>query len=207
MRNFFYKISLPLIFLALSFCGKKSTEPTTQPPYSVKVGDAWIMQREISGNIDTTKLVVVAETLINNIRFYEIVDTLENSEFYINASDSIIVAFFMDQTPVIFRLIRANVNQGDSWVDSTVLSNGTIVKVLSTVDSVNVSETVPAGSFIVNKMTHKFRVKFGNIDTLAFIFKSSINRNVIFVRMTDINNTTNPPTQRDLKLIRYIKAQ
>jgi len=212
------KITLITLTLSIVACSKSSsTSPSPSPQYSIKVGDSWLFQRQRNNSTDTSKLVVRPETTINNIKFYPLLDTTQNSNlFYINASDSIIISIpysFQNQVYyIISRLIRANVNVGDSWSDSTIISPNPQIKIIvkTKVDSVNVQENVPAGTFVVTKVKQDYIYFHQGVtppDGIPFMsIVWSINRDVIFVRVKGSSYYPNPSSEDD-KLIKYIKAQ
>jgi len=204
---------------AILSCSKSSTSPSPQPQYSISPGDSWLFQRtrnDTAGTtIDTTKQIVKPETTINNIKFHPVFDTTENQNvIYINASDSIIIALPLGNTYyVISRLIRANVNQGDSWQDSLIIQTNPYlikIRVKTKVDSVNVSENVPAGTFTTTLIKQKYWYINEEIpiDTGILFLQSNyyINKDVIAVRIKSNSYYPNNSTE-DLKLIKYTKAQ
>lgn len=213
------KIILTLMLMSMIITCSKSTSPSPTPQYSIKVGDSWLFQRTRNNTTDTMKVVVKPETTINNILFYPLFDTTSNSNLmYINASDSIInaIAFnFGNNTYyIISRLIRANVNQGDGWKDSTIISTNPLIKIRveTKVDSLNVSENVPAGTFTTTEISQTYRYIHQGVtpDTINGIIiaenKFYINRDVIFVRVK--GNSYYPQNiSEDDKLIKYTKAQ
>lgn len=212
------KITFITLTLSIIACSKSgSTSPSPNPQYSVKVGDSWLFQRQRDNSTDTFKLVVRPETTINNIKFYPLLDTTQNSNyFYVNASDSIITAVpfgFQNQVYyIISRLIRANVNLGDSWSDSTIISPNPQVKITvkTKVDSVNIQENVPAGTFVVTKVKQDYIYFHQGVTPpegiLLISMVWSINKDVIFVRVKGNSNYLNPSSEDD-KLIKYTKAQ
>jgi hypothetical protein len=206
------KITLLILSLTLISCSKKSSEPT--PQYSIKVGDSWLFQRQRNSSTDTFKLIVRPETTINNIKFYPLLDTTSNqSVAYINASDSIIISIPLNfQSQVYYitsRLIRANVNANDSWSDTTIISTQIKIVVNTKVDSVNVQENVPAGTFSVTKVKQDYIYFHEGLTPpegmLLFSQSVSINKDVIFVRIKG-NSYYPSPTSEDDKLIKYTKA-
>ncbi len=206
------KITFIALTLSIVSCSK-STSPSPNPQYSVKVGDSWLFQRQINNSTDTFKLVVKPEITINNIKFFPLLDTTVNSNiYYINASDSIIIAIpfnYQGQYYIISRLIRANVNVGDSWSDSTIISTNPLIKIVvkTKVDSVNVQENVPAGTFNVTKVKqdytyfHQGVTPPDGVPIQSLVF--SINKDVIFVRIKFWSQQDTV----DAKLIKYTKAQ
>ena len=206
------KITLLILSLTLISCSKKSSEPT--PQYSIKVGDSWLFQRQRNSSTDTFKLIVRPETTINNVKFYPLLDTTSNqSVAYINASDSIVISIpwnFQSQVYYITsRLIRANVNANDSWSDTTIISPQIKIVVNTKVDSVNVQEDVPAGTFSVTKVKQDY-IYFHEGFTppegvLLFSQSVSINKDVIFVRIKRNYYYPSLPSEDD-KLIKYTKA-
>jgi len=206
------KITLLILSLTLISCSKKSSEPT--PQYSIKVGDSWLFQRQRNSSTDTFKLIVRPETTINNVKFYPLLDTTSNqSVAYINASDSIVISIpwnFQSQVYYITsRLIRANVNANDSWSDTTIISPQIKIVVKTKVDSVNVQENVPAGTFSVTKVKQDYIYFHEGVTppegVLLFSQSVSINKDVIFVRIKG-NSYYPSPTSEDDKLIKYTKA-
>ncbi|MDT7879619.1 MAG: hypothetical protein RQ990_02035 [Candidatus Hydrothermia bacterium] len=206
------KITFLILSLTLISCSKKSSEPT--PQYSIKVGDSWLFQRQRNSSTDTFKLIVRPETTINNIKFYPLLDTTSNqSVAYINASDSIIISIPLNfQSQVYYitsRLIRANVNANDSWSDTTIISTQIKIVVNTKVDSVNVQENVPAGTFSVTKVKQDYIYFHEGLTPpegmLLFSQSVSINKDVIFVRIKG-NSYYPSPTSEDDKLIKYTKA-
>jgi len=206
------KITLLILSLTLISCSKKSSEPT--PQYSIKVGDSWLFQRQRNSSTDTFKLIVRPETTINNIKFYPLLDTTSNqSVAYINASDSIIISIPLNfQSQVYYitsRLIRANVNANDSWSDTTIISTQIKIVVNTKVDSVNVQENVPAGTFSVTKVKQDYIYFHEGLTPpegmLLFSQSVSINKDVICVRIKG-NSYYPSPTSEDDKLIKYTKA-
>jgi len=206
------KITFLILSLTLISCSKKSSEPT--PQYSIKVGDSWLFQRQRNSSTDTFKLIVRPETTINNIKFYPLLDTTSNqSVAYINASDSIIISIPLNfQSQVYYitsRLIRANVNANDSWSDTTIISTQIKIVVNTKVDSVNVQENVPAGTFSVTKVKQDYIYFHEGLTPpegmLLFSQSVSINKDVICVRIKG-NSYYPSPTSEDDKLIKYTKA-
>jgi len=205
------KITLLILSLTLISCSKKSSEPT--PQYSIKVGDSWLFQRQRNSSTDTFKLIVRPETTINNLKFYPLLDTTSNqSVAYINASDSIVISIpwnFQSQVYYITsRLIRANVNANDSWSDTTIISPQIKIVVKTKVDSVNVQENVPAGTFSVTKVKQDYIYFHEGLtppERLLFSQSVSINKDVIIVRIKG-NSYYPSPTSEDDKLIKYTKA-
>ena len=205
------KITLLILSLTLISCSKKSSEPT--PQYSIKVGDSWLFQRQRNSSTDTFKLIVRPETTINNLKFYPLLDTTSNqSVAYINASDSIVISIpwnFQSQVYYITsRLIRANVNANDSWSDTTIISPQIKIVVNTKVDSVNVQENVPAGTFSVTKVKQDYIYFHEGLtppERLLFSQSVSINKDVIIVRIKRNSYYPSLPSEDD-KLIKYTKA-
>jgi len=123
---------------------------------------------------------------------------------YVNASDSILFVFpFLSKYLIFSRLVRANVNAGDSWEDTTYIAQDTFAVVKTRVDSVNAFENIPAGSY--NNVIKINQDYYGVIHNVTFPFanfKFSIKEDVIFVRIifSDAAGTT------DLKLKSYQRA-
>ena len=205
------KITLLILSLTLISCSKKSSEPT--PQYSIKVGDSWLFQRQRDSSTDTFKLIVRPETTINNLKFYPLLDTTSNqSVAYINASDSIVISIPLNfQSQVYYitsRLIRANVNANDSWSDTTIISPQIKIVVNTKVDSVNVQEDVPAGTFSVTKVKQDYIYFHEGLtppERLLFSQSVSINKDVIIVRIKRNSYYPILPSEDD-KLIKYTKA-
>ena len=208
------KITLLILSLTLISCSKKSSEPT--PQYSIKVGDSWLFQRQRDSSTDTFKLIVRLETTINNLKFYPLLDTtLNQSVAYINATDSIVISIpwnFQSQVYYITsRLIRANVNANDSWSDTTIISPNPQIKIVvnTKVDSVNVQEDVPAGTFSITKVKQDYIYFHQGLTppegAPLFSQSVSINKDVIIVRIKR-NSYYPSPTSEDDKLIKYTKA-
>jgi hypothetical protein len=205
------KITLLILSLTLISCSKKSSEPT--PQYSIKVGDSWLFQRQRNSSTDTFKLIVRPETTINNLKFYPLLDTTSNqSVAYINASDSIVISIPLNfQSQVYYitsRLIRANVNANDSWSDTTIISPQIKIVVKTKVDSVNVQENVPAGTFSVTKVKQDYIYFHEGLtppERLLFSQSVSINKDVIIVRVKRNSYYPILPSEDD-KLIKYTKA-
>ncbi|MEO0224310.1 MAG: hypothetical protein ABIL76_04360, partial [candidate division WOR-3 bacterium] len=113
---------------------------------------------------------------------------------------------------IISRLIRANVNSGDSWTDSTIISPNLQIKITvkTLVDSVNVQENVPAGTFVVTKVKQDYTYFHQGVTPpegiLLISMVWSINKDVIFVRLKGNSNYPSPSSEDD-KLIKAIKAQ
>jgi hypothetical protein len=155
------------------------------------VGDSWLFQRQRDSSTDTFKLIVRPETTINNLKFYPLLDTTSNqSVAYINASDSIVMSIPLNfQSQVYYitsRLIRANVNANDSWSDTTIISPQIKIVVNTKVDSVNVQEDVPAGTFSVTKVKQDYIYFHEGLtppERLLFSQSVSINKDVIIVRI------------------------
>jgi hypothetical protein len=102
---------------------------------------------------------------------------------------------------IFSRLIRANVNAGDSWEDTTYIAQDTLAVVKTRVDSVNAFENVPAGSYSnVIKINQNYYA--ANVPFPFATFKFSIKEDVIFVRM--IVSFSSGTT--DLKLKSYQRA-
>jgi hypothetical protein len=195
--------------LTIIFGCKKSesTSPTPQvPKYSIRAGDRWVFQ--VNNTNDSLVLIAKSETTltINNksIKFYPIADLTNTPMIYVNASDSILFVFpFLSKYLIFSRLLRANVNAGDSWEDTTYISQDTLAVVKTRVDSVNASESVPAGSYSnVIKINQDYYGVIHNVPFPFANFKFSIKEDVIFVRMkvSFSGDTT------DLKLINYQRA-
>lgn len=214
MKKYILSLFVVSTFFA---CGKEeTTSPTPTPKYSIKEGDSWLFLRTRNNATDTTKIVAKPETLINNIKFYPFFDTtLQANIAYINASDSIVIAspysFNNKIYYIISRLIRQTVNQGDSWIDSTIIKPDTIrIKVITRVDSVNIQESVPAGTFTTTQIKQEYRYIHQGITPPEGIkymeVKFYINENPIFVRVR--TNTYYPNNSaQDEKLIKYTKGQ
>ncbi len=207
------KITFLILSLTLISCSKKSSEPT--PQYSIKVGDSWLFQRQRNSSTDTFKLIVRPETTINNLKFYPLLDTTSNqSVAYLNASDSIVISIPLNfQSQVYYitsRLIRANVNANDSWSDTTIISPQIKIVVNTKVDSVNVQEDVPAGTFSVTKVKQDYIYFHEGVTppegVLLFSQSVSINKDVVFVRIKRNSYYPSLPSEDD-KLIKYIKAR
>ena len=202
------KITLLILSLTLISCSKKSSEPN-----SIKVGDSWLFQRQRDSSTDTFKLIVRPETTINNLKFYPLLDTTSNqSVAYINASDSIVMSIPLNfQSQVYYitsRLIRANVNANDSWSDTTIISPQIKIVVNTKVDSVNVQEDVPAGTFSVTKVKQDYIYFHEGLtppERLLFSQSVSINKDVIIVRIKRNSYYPILPSEDD-KLIKYTKA-
>jgi hypothetical protein len=207
------KITLLILSLTLISCSKKSSESNPTPQYSIKVGDSWLFQRQRNSSTDTFKLIVRPETTINNLEFYPLLDTTSNqNSAYINASDSIVISIPLNfQSQVYYitsRLIRANVNANDSWSDTTIISPQIKIVVKTKVDSVNVQEDVPAGTFSVTKVKQDYIYFHEGLtppERLLFSQSVSINKDVIIVRIKG-NSYYPSPTSEDDKLIKYTKA-
>lgn len=138
---------------------------------------------------DSVVLIAKSETTltINNksIKFYPIADLTDTPRAYINASDSILFVFPLSNYLIFSRLLRANVNAGDSWEDTTYISQDTLAVVKTRVDSVNAFENVPAGSYSnVIKINQDYYGVIHNVPFPFANFKFSIKEDVIFVRMT-----------------------
>ena len=144
---------------------------------------------------------------INNksIKFYPVVavgDTRPTSA-YVNASDSILFVFPLSNYLIFSRLLRANVNAGDSWEDTTYIAQDTFAVVKTRVDSVNAFENIPAGSY--NNVIKINQDYYGVIHNVTFPFanfKFSIKEDVIFVRI----KTSFPGDTTDYKLKSYQRA-
>jgi hypothetical protein len=209
------KITLLILSLTLISCSKKSSEPNPTPQYSIKVGDSWLFQRQRNSSTDTFKLIVRPETTINNLKFYPLLDTTSNqNSAYINTFDSIVISIPLNFGNQVYyvtsRLIRANVNANDSWSDTTIISPQIKIVVKTKVDSVNVQENVPAGTFSVTKVKQDYIYFHEGVTppegVLLFSQSVSINKDVIIVRIKS-NSYYPSPTSEDDKLIKYIKAQ
>ena len=104
---------------------------------------------------------------------------------------------------IFSRLLRANVNAGDSWEDTTYFAQDTLAVVKTRIDSVNAFENVPAGSYSnVIKINQDYYGVIHNVPFPFANFKFSIKEDVIFVRIifSDAAGTT------DLKLKSYQRA-
>jgi hypothetical protein len=208
------KITLLILSLTLISCSKKSSEPNPTPQYSIKVGDSWLFQRQRNSSTDTFKLIVRPETTINNLKFYPLLDTTSNqNSAYINTFDSIVISIPLNFGNQVYyvtsRLIRANVNANDSWSDTTIISPQIKIVVKTKVDSVNVQENVPAGTFSVTKVKQDYIYFHEGVTppegVLLFSQSVSINKDVIIVRIKS-NSYYPSPTSEDDKLIGYTKA-
>lgn len=184
------------------------TSHLSTPKYSIKAGDSWLFLEED----DTVKLVAKPEILINNIKFHPLFNTIstmsEESPLYISASDSIIIAvpypFDGKIYYIISRLIRKNVNKGDIWIDSTIVKPESIrYKVITKVNSINVQESVPAGTFNTTLIKQEyFFIHKGETPpegNKIWEVEFYINENPIFVRIKS--------EYEDLKLIKYTRRQ
>ncbi|MCS7245774.1 MAG: hypothetical protein RMJ38_06585 [candidate division WOR-3 bacterium] len=211
-----YILSLLVISTFFACRKEETTSPTPTPKYSIKAGDSWLFLRTRNNTTDTTKVIARPETIINNIKFHPFFDTtLQINIAYINASDSIIMASsytFGNKTYyIISRLIRQTVNKGDSWTDSTIIKPDTIViKVITKVDSVDVQESVPAGTFTINQIKQEYWYIHRGMTPPEGIkymeIKFYINENPIFVRAR--TNTYYPNNSvQDEKLIKYTRGQ
>ncbi len=199
-----------IIFTLLTIifgCKKsESTSPTPQvPKYSIRAGDRWVFQ--VNNTNDSLVLIAKSETTltINNksIKFYPIADLTDTPRIYVNALDSILFVFPLSNYLIFSRLLRANVNAGDSWEDTTYISQDTFAVVKTRVDSVNASESVPAGSY--NNVIKINQDYYGVIHNVTFPFanfKFSIKEDVIFVRI----KTSFPGDTTDYKLKSYQRA-
>jgi hypothetical protein len=102
---------------------------------------------------------------------------------------------------VFFRLLRANVNAGDSWEDTTAFQPNTFLVIKTRVDSVNVTENVPAGNFNVVKLSQEaYLIINGSPTPPSPFYKWSISDSVIFVRVKVV------PESLDYKLKSYQRA-
>ena len=163
----------------------------------------------MNNTIDSLVLIAKSETTltINNksIKFYPIVAVGDTNPAYVNASDSIlyVIRIIINNAPVLVfsRLVRANVNAGDSWEDTTYFAQDTLAVVKTRVDSVNAFENVPAGSYSnVIKINQNYYA--ANVPFPFATFKLSIKEDVIFVRI--IVSFSGDTT--DLKLKSYQRA-
>ena len=154
---------------------------------------------------DSLVLIAKSETTltINNksIKFYPIADLTDTPRIYVNALDSILFVFPLSNYLIFSRLVRANVNAGDSWEDTTYIAQNTFAVVKTRVDSVNASESVPAGSYNnVIKINQNYYA--ANEPSPFATFKFSIKEDVIFVGMiVSFSSSTT-----DLKLKSYQRA-
>ncbi len=212
-----YLFTMPILTILLFAC--KKSEPTPPAPqYSINQGDSWLFQRQKSNVTDTTKLIALSPQIINNIQFYPIIDTTspqDTDTSYLHASDSLLgrIPFsFGNQTYyAISRIIRASVNAGDKWVDTTVIKEDTIwIVVETTVDSTNLSISVPAGTFITTKVTQLYKYVHLNVTPpdgyLVETISWYINKDVLFPHIK-VNIYYPSQDNFDLKLIKYQRAQ
>ena len=154
---------------------------------------------------DSLVLIAKSETTltINNksIKFYPIADLTDTPRAYINASDSILFVFPLSNYLIFSRLVRANVNAGDSWEDTTAFQSNTFLVIRTRVDSVNVTENVPAGNFNVVKLSQEaYWIINGSPTQPIPFYKWSINDSVIFVKAKFF------PINQEFKLINYQRA-
>jgi hypothetical protein len=160
----------------------------------------------VNNTNDSLVLIAKSETTltINNksIKFYPIADLTNTPMIYVNASDSLLFVFpFLSKYLIFSRLVRANVNAGDSREDTTYIAQNTFAVVKTRVDSVNASESVPAGSYNnVIKINQNYYA--ANEPSPFATFKFSIKEDVIFVRI--IVSFSSGTT--DLKLKSYQRA-
>jgi hypothetical protein len=159
----------------------------------------------VNNTNDSLVLIAKSETTltINNksIKFYPIADLTDTPRIYVNASDSILFVFPLSNYLIFSRLVRANVNAGDSWEDTTYFAQNTFAVVKTRVDSVNAFENVPAGSYDnVIKINQNYYA--ANEPSPFATFKFSIKEDVIFVRI--IVSFSSGTT--DLKLKSYQRA-
>jgi len=159
----------------------------------------------VNNTNDSLVLIAKSETTltINNksIKFYPIADLTDTPRIYVNASDSILFVFPLSNYLIFSRLVRANVNAGDSWEDTTYFAQDTLAVVKTRVDSVNAFENVPAGSYSnVIKINQNYYA--ANVPFPFATFKFSIKEDVIFVRI--IVSFSGDTT--DLKLKSYQRA-
>jgi hypothetical protein len=204
-------ITFTLLTIIFGCKKSESTSPAPQvPKYSIRAGDRWVFQRDSAG-VKTDIIIVEAKpetTLtINNksIKFYPVVAVGDTKPGYVNASDSILFVFrvIIDSAPVLVfsRLLRANVNAGDSWEDTTAFQPDTFLVIKTRVDSVNVTENVPAGNLNVVKLSQEAYLIINGSPTPPFPFyKWSISDSVIFVRVKVV------PESQDYKLKSYQRA-
>jgi hypothetical protein len=205
MRKILF-ITFTLLTIIFGCKKSESTSPTPQvPKYSIRAGDKWVFQ--VNNSNDSLVLIAKSETTltINNksIKFYPIADLTNTPMIYVNASDSILFVFPLSNHLIFSRLVRANVKTGDSWEDTTYIAQDTFAVVKTRVDSVNASESVPAGSYSnVIKINQDYYGVIHNVPFPFANFKFSIKEDVIFVRMkvSFSGDTT------DLKLKSYQKA-
>ena len=178
-------ITFTLLTIIFGCKKSESTSPTPQvPKYSIRAGDRWVFQ--VNNTNDSLVLIAKSETTltINNksIKFYPIADLTDTPRAYINASDSILFVFPLSNYLIFSRLLRANVNVGDSWEDTTYFAQNTFAVVKTRVDSVNAFEDVPAGSYDnVIKINQNYYA--ANEPSPFATFKFSIKEDVIFVRI------------------------
>jgi hypothetical protein len=159
----------------------------------------------VNNTNDSLVLIAKSETTltINNksIKFYPIADLTDTPRIYVNALDSILFVFPLSNYLIFSRLVRANVNAGDSWEDTTYFAQNTFAVVKTRVDSVNAFENVPAGSYDnVIKINQNYYA--ANEPSPFATFKFSIKEDVIFVRI--IVSFSSGTT--DLKLKSYQRA-
>jgi hypothetical protein len=210
MRKILF-ITFTLLTIIFGCKKSESTSPTPQvPKYSIRAGDRWVFQRDSAG-VKTDTIIVEAKSettlTINNksIKFYPIVAVGDTYPAYVNASDSIlyVARIITNNAPVLifFRLLRANVNAGDSWEDTTAFQPNTFFVIKTRVDSVNVTESVPAGTFNVVKLSQEAYLIINGSPTPPFpAYKWSISNSVIFARVKLV------PESLDLKLKSYQRA-
>jgi hypothetical protein len=206
-------ITFTLLTIIFGCKKSESTSPTPQvPKYSIRAGDRWVFQRDSAG-VKTDTIIVEAKSettlTINNksIKFYPLVavgDTNPTSA-YVNASDSILYVnrFIIDNAPVLvfFRLLRANVNAGDSWEDTSAFQPNTFIVIKTRVDSVNVTENVPAGNLNVVKLSQEaYWIINGSPTQPIPFYKWGINDSIIFVKAKFF------PINQEFKLINYQRA-
>jgi hypothetical protein len=210
MRKILF-ITFTLLTIIFGCKKSESTSPTPQvPKYSVRAGDKWKFQRDSAGvKKDTIIVEAKSETTltINNksIKFYPIVAVGDTNPAYVNASDSIlyVIRIIINNAPVLvfFRLLRANVNAGDSWEDTTAFQPNTFLVIKTRVDSVNVTENVPAGNFNVVKLSQEaYLIINGSPTPPSPFYKWSISDSVIFVKVKLV------PESLEFKLKSYQRA-
>ena len=205
MRKILF-ITFTLLTIIFGCKKSESTSPTPQvPKYSIRAGDRWVFQ--VNNTNDSLVLIAKSETTltINNksIKFYPIADLTDTPRIYVNASDSILFVFPLSNHLIFSRLVRANVNAGDSWEDTTYISQDTLAVVKTRVDFVNAVENVPAGSYNnVIKINQDYYGVLYNVPFHFATFKFSIKEDVIFVRI--IVSFSSDTT--DLKLKSYQRA-
>jgi hypothetical protein len=210
MRKILF-ITFTLLTIIFGCKKSESTSPTPQvPKYSIRAGDKWKFQRDSAG-VKTDTIIVEAKSettlTINNksIKFYPIVAVGDTNPAYVNASDSIlyVIRIIINNAPVLvfFRLLRANVNAGDSWEDTTAFQPNTFLVIKTRVDSVNVTENVPAGNFNVVKLSQEaYLIINGSPTPPSPFYKWSINDSVIFVKVKVV------PESLEFKLKSYQRA-